>query len=94
MVQKWRAKIDVFTNFGGGRMKIVRMMALGLLVVASLMIAGCSKGEKTAAGVGIGAATGAVIGGAASRDVGGALLGGALGGIAGGVIGHSMGDDK
>lgn len=64
-----------------------------LLCAATCLIAGCTKQEKTAAGVIVGAAVGAGIGGAAGGG-GGAVAGGVVGGVTGGLVGHSLGDDK
>ena len=74
------------------RRTISIIMCIGLLG-AALTFSGCSKEEKTLAGVGIGAGTGALIGSAAGGTKGG-LAGAAIGGVAGGLIGHSLGDDE
>lgn len=65
--------------------------SLTFIVVTSmaLLMAGCSKQEKTIAGAAIGAGTGALIGSAAG-GAGGGIAGAALGGLAGGVIGHNV----
>ena len=78
-------------------MKIIRkdflkaILAIALLI-AVVLISGCSKKEKTVGGALIGAAAGAGIG-AAAGDAGGAIAGGAIGGLAGGIIDHELGDD-
>ena len=74
-------------------MKTMKLMGLSLVAAAAMLIAGCSKGEKTMAGAGLGGATGAVIGGVASKSAAGAVVGGLIGAVAGGAIGNSMGDD-
>ena len=72
--------------------KKIFMFTLMLSLVATLT--GCSKQEKTLAGIGLGALTGAAIGGVAGGGVGGAAIGAGIGGLTGGLIGNSMGDKK
>ena len=60
---------------------------------ALIALSGCTKEEKTVAGVLIGAGTGAAIGGAAGGG-GAAAIGAVLGGTAGGIIGYESGDDR
>jgi hypothetical protein len=68
-------------------------LAAGLMALCgSLLMSGCTKEEKTAGGVVIGAGSGALIGGLAGGGTG-AAIGAVGGGVAGGLIGHSMGDD-
>lgn len=66
---------------------------VGILILgSSLLLSGCTRDEKTVAGVLIGAGSGALIGGLAGGGAG-AAIGGVTGGFAGGLIGNSMGDD-
>lgn len=64
------------------------LAALALAAFA-LTMSGCTKQEKTLAGVGIGATSGGIIGGAAGGP-GGAVGGAVAGGVLGGVIGHNI----
>ena len=65
-----------------------------MLVMANLLISGCSSFTKTEKGAAIGTAGGGLIGALIGRAAGntaiGALVGGAVGGTAGGLIGHKM----
>ena len=70
-----------------------KLFALTLLTATVATFSGCSKKEKTLAGIGIGAATGGIIGGTTGGSTG-AALGVVGGGLVGGLIGNSMGDDK
>ncbi|MBD3273200.1 hypothetical protein GF385_02500 [Candidatus Dependentiae bacterium] len=60
-----------------------------LFFAGAILISGCSKDEKTAAGAVIGAGTGAAVGGAAG-GTGGAVAGGAIGAVTGGIIGRNV----
>lgn len=73
--------------------KTVRAIACIVALSTVTLFTGCTKQEKTASGVLIGAGSGALIGGLAGGP-GGAAAGGVVGGVAGGLIGHSLGDDK
>ncbi|WP_438751603.1 glycine zipper family protein [Pararhizobium sp. O133] len=64
-------------------MKIVLLVSLAVLSLAS-----CTPTER---GAGIGAASGAVIGGAVTNDWRGAAVGAAIGGASGAVIGNVAG---
>ena len=66
---------------------------LTLLGSSAMFFTGCTKKEKTVAGVLIGAGLGAGIGAAAGGGVG-AAIGGVGGAAVGGVVGNSLGDDK
>jgi hypothetical protein len=74
-------------------MKTMHYLFGAMVVGALLLCTGCTKKEKTVAGVLIGAGTGAAIGGAAGGG-GGAVIGAGVGAVGGGLIGHSLGDDK
>jgi hypothetical protein len=63
------------------------------LLGATILMASCSKKEKTVAGAVIGAGAGAGVGSLAG-GTGGAVAGGLLGTVTGGLIGHSLGDDE
>lgn len=67
---------------------------LALLVVVSLVLAGCASLSNTEKGAAAGAAGGAVIGGAIGKATGntarGAIIGAVMGGAAGAVIGQQM----
>ncbi len=66
---------------------------LGILVVLSLLFAGCkaTKTQKGAViGAGTGAAMGAVIGKTAGNTAAGAIIGATVGGAAGAIIGNQM----
>jgi hypothetical protein len=80
-------------SFWGEIMK--KQVAFLTLVVAATAIAltGCSKEEKTVAGVVVGAGLGAGIGAAAGGGTG-AAIGAPVGAVAGGMVGYSMGDDE
>lgn len=72
-----------------------KIIAFGfLLLIATVILSGCSSFTKTEKGAAIGAAgggaVGAFIGKAAGNTALGALIGGAVGGTAGGLIGHKM----
>ena len=73
-------------------LKKIVMLALMIGVITTLT--GCSKQEKTLAGIGLGALTGAAIGSIAGGSVGGAAIGAGVGGLTGGLIGNSMGNDN
>lgn len=73
-------------------MNIVRNVCALVILSIVVLCSGCTKREKTAAGVLIGGVAGAGIGGAAG-GAGGAVAGGILGGVTGGLIGNSQGDD-
>jgi len=77
-------------SYGKNFLKV--FVGLAFLGVAVLFLSGCTKKEKTAAGILIGAGAGAGIG-AAVGDGAGAAIGAVGGGVAGGFIGHSLGDD-
>lgn len=72
---------------------IAKLLFASLALGAMISFSGCTKEEKTVAGVLIGAGAGAAIGGAAGGG-GGAAIGAVVGGTAGGVIGHESGDDE
>ena len=66
----------------------MRRMMLIVVVVGSLVLAGCqtAREDRQLSGALIGGGTGALIGGVAGRTLGGALFGGAIGAVAGAVI--------
>ena len=64
----------------------IKAITCAILFGLTMMLAGCSKTEKTIAGVAGGAVTGAVIGGIAGGGTG-AVIGGGAGALAGGLIG-------
>ncbi len=70
-------------------MNFIKFALLGLTLGAGLAMSGCSKQEKTAGGIVIGAGTGALIGGVAGGGPG-AAIGAVSGGVIGGVIGHNV----
>lgn len=72
---------------------IAKILFVTVAFGAMASFSGCTKKEKTVAGVLIGAGAGAGIG-AAVGNGGGAAAGAVIGGVTGGVIGHEMGDDK
>jgi len=72
---------------------MIRFVNYVLIGSFALLMAACTKQEKTVGGAVIGAGTGALIGSAAGKT-GGGIAGAALGGLAGGLIGNSLGDDK
>lgn len=74
-------------------MKIIRIIPVFLLILSMLGLSGCSKQERTIAGILIGAGTGALIGSAVG-GTGGGVAGAAIGGITGGVIGNASGHDN
>jgi len=69
------------------------IVCLTLLGSSAVFFTGCTKKEKTVAGVLIGAGLGAGVGGVAGGGVG-AAVGGVGGAAVGGVVGNSLGDDK
>lgn len=71
---------------------LTKILLIGLTLGVMVMMASCTKKEKTIAGAVIGAGAGVGIG-AAAGGTGGAVAGGLLGGVTGGLIGNSMGDD-
>lgn len=73
--------------------KIISALFVAVILSSALTFTGCTKKEKTIAGVAIGAGAGAAIGSAAGNTEG-AVAGGLIGGVAGGLLGHSMGDDE
>jgi len=73
--------------------KCLPFLLIGVVLAGSLAISGCTKEEKTVAGVVGGGALGAGVG-AAAGGTEGAVAGGLIGGVLGGVVGHSMGDDE
>jgi uncharacterized protein YcfJ len=80
--------------FREGIMKTAFKLLLATFALGAMVsFSGCTKEEKTVAGVVIGAGTGAAIGGAAGGG-GGAAIGAVVGGAAGGIIGHESGDDR
>lgn len=72
---------------------IAKFLFVTMAFSALATFSGCTKKEKTVAGVLIGAGAGAGIGAAAGNG-GGAAVGAVLGGATGGIIGHECGDDK
>ncbi len=79
----------------------MKKIALALpLFVGALALAGCETYQerpKTAAGVGVGAATGAVLGNVVAgsgKRTQGALIGAAVGALAGGLIGNYMDEQE
>ena len=73
--------------------KSISFLFFALALGSAILISGCTKEEKTVAGVVTGGAAGAGIG-AAAGGTGGGIAGGAIGAVTGGLIGHSLGDDK
>lgn len=69
-------------------------LSLAIILMATVIIAGCSSMSRTqkgaAAGTAAGGAMGAVIGKASDNAAMGAIIGAAVGGAAGAVIGHQM----
>ena len=69
-------------------------LSLAMILMATVIIAGCSSMSRTqkgaAAGTAAGGAMGAVIGKASDNTAMGAIIGAAVGGAAGAVIGHQM----
>lgn len=65
-----------------------------ILVIASLLLAGCASMSKTqkgaAVGTATGAAAGAIVGRAAGNTALGAIIGATVGGVTGAVIGKQM----
>jgi outer membrane protein OmpA-like peptidoglycan-associated protein len=76
------------------KIKMKRVIAIGLVAVLVLALLGCaswSKSKKGAViGAGAGAVAGAVIGDAAGNTAAGAIIGAVVGGAAGAYIGHYM----
>ncbi len=74
-------------------MKKIRL-SLAMILMATVLFAGCSSMSRTqkgaAAGTAAGGAMGAVIGKASDNTAMGAIIGAAVGGAAGAVIGHQM----
>lgn len=64
-----------------------QVLSIALICAGAVLLGGCTKTERTIAGVAIGAGTGGLIGGLAGGPVGGAV-GAVSGGIVGGVIGN------
>jgi phage tail tape-measure protein len=71
--------------------EVKKMKYLGLLLVLSLVLVGCTTTQK-GAGVGsvIGAGVGAIIGHQSGHAVEGAVIGGAAGGLGGAMVGEQM----
>lgn len=68
---------------------------LGIVLISGLtFFTGCTKQEKTVAGVALGATTGGLIGSAVTRGAAGPIAGAVLGGTMGGLLGNAAGDDK
>ncbi len=69
-------------------------LSLAMILMATVLFAGCSSMSRTqkgaAAGTAAGGAMGAVIGKASDNTAMGAIIGAAVGGAAGAVIGHQM----
>ena len=69
-------------------------LSLAMILMATVLFAGCSSMNRTqkgaAAGTAAGGAMGAVIGKASDNTAMGAIIGAAVGGAAGAVIGHQM----
>jgi len=69
-------------------------LSLGMILMATVIFAGCSSMNKTqkgaVAGTAAGGAMGAVIGKASGNTAMGAIIGAAVGGTAGAVIGNQM----
>ncbi len=70
--------------------KIRRVYLLPSVLVVLCLFVGCTKRERTFAGIVIGAGVGALIGSVAG-NTGGAVAGTFLGGALGGVIGNASG---
>jgi outer membrane protein OmpA-like peptidoglycan-associated protein len=70
-----------------------RVLSVGLIVILSIGIMGCSWSNKTKGAI-IGAGTGAAVGGVIGKQAGntavGAIIGAAVGGAAGAYIGNYM----
>jgi outer membrane protein OmpA-like peptidoglycan-associated protein len=70
-----------------------RVLSIGLIVILSIGIMGCSWSNKTKGAI-IGAGTGAAVGGVIGKQAGntavGAIIGAAVGGAAGAYIGNYM----
>jgi uncharacterized protein YcfJ len=73
-------------------MNILRYLMFFSLIMSALCLTSCSKGERTFAGVLIGAGAGAAIGGAAGGGTG-AAIGAGVGGVTGGIVGSSTYDE-
>ena len=73
--------------------KSMSFLFFTLALGSTILITGCTKTEKTVAGVVLGAGVGAGIGAAAGGGAG-AAIGGGVGAVGGGLIGNSLGDDK
>lgn len=76
----------------GVGMNFLRYFIFLSLIVSAVCLTSCSKGERTFAGVLIGAGAGAAIGGAAGGGTG-AAIGAGVGGVTGAVVGSSTYDE-
>ena len=76
----------------GGAVIVMRNFFMLFITLFSIgCFSGCTKRERTIAGVVIGAGIGALVGSAVG-NTGGAIAGALLGGTAGGVIGNASGN--
>lgn len=69
--------------------KISSLLVAMVFAASSLTMMGCTKTEKTVAGVVVGGGSGALIGGLAGGPVG-AGVGAGVGAVVGGVVGNQI----
>ncbi len=72
---------------------IRKMVVLSILLLVTSFFSGCTKRQRTLAGVVLGAGIGILVG-AVTGNTGGAVAGALIGGTTGGVVGNVSGNSS